>query len=105
MFGADPLGPRFNIVILRDSHQSGYNLGSAGPLRHLVPPLLAICFVIPAMPVLMSSGAVTMTDASDFLASRIAVDVSFAIPKNGWCYTKTHIQRTSTGKPLSGIRN
>ena len=35
MFGADPFGPRFNIVILRDSHQSGYNLGSAGPLRHL----------------------------------------------------------------------
>jgi hypothetical protein len=35
MFGADPFGPRFNIVIRRDSHQSGYNLGSAGPLRHL----------------------------------------------------------------------
>lgn len=35
MFGADPLGPRFNIVILRDSHLYGYNLGSAGPLRHL----------------------------------------------------------------------
>lgn len=25
---------------LRDSHQSGYNLGSAGPLRHLVALLL-----------------------------------------------------------------
>lgn len=28
-------GPRLNIVILKDSHQAGYNLGSAGPLRHL----------------------------------------------------------------------
>jgi len=36
MFGADPFGPRFNIVILRGSHLSGYNLGRAGPLRHLV---------------------------------------------------------------------
>lgn len=36
ILGADPFGPRFNIVILRDSHQSGYNLGRAGPLRHLV---------------------------------------------------------------------
>jgi len=35
MFGADQLGPRLNIVILRDSHQSGYILGSVGPLRHL----------------------------------------------------------------------
>ncbi|WP_281259466.1 hypothetical protein [Brucella pituitosa] len=26
MFGADPFGPRFNIVILRDNHLSGYNL-------------------------------------------------------------------------------
>lgn len=35
MFGVDPLGPRFNILIPRDSHLYGYNLGSAGPLRHL----------------------------------------------------------------------
>jgi len=35
MFGADQLEPRLNIVILRDSHSSGYSLRSAGPLRHL----------------------------------------------------------------------
>lgn len=33
--GADQLGPHLNIVILRDSHQSGYILGSVGPSRHL----------------------------------------------------------------------
>ena len=35
MFGADQLEPSLNIVILRDSHSSGYSLRSAGPLRYL----------------------------------------------------------------------
>ncbi len=53
----------------------------------------------------MSSGAVTMTDVSDFPANRTAVDALFAIHKNGWCCTKMPIQRTLTGNPMSGIRN
>mgnify|MGYP007095362408 CR=1 FL=1 len=34
MLGADTVGPRFNIITLRDSHLPGYRRG-AGPLRHL----------------------------------------------------------------------
>lgn len=35
LFGADPFGRHFNIVILRGSHQSGFNLGRVGSFRHL----------------------------------------------------------------------